>query len=169
MGTHGNSACQQTHSLVKNRLINILPDKIRMVHGTELPGMRNAARRDRSSPSAGIYKRRDPLFFSEICCGAGHRKACCKPKPRAEVRFSTPLWKRFNSPKTTRIKKIVFFAVGFELLLQPMPCPFCTPNSTAENYSSSPPHVLVPPPCAPCSKTKKARSTATWAPATSAR
>lgn len=137
----------QTHSLVKNGILDMLPDKITMVHGPGCPVCVTSV----SVIDEAIYLAEQPnvilCSFGDMLRVPGSKKNLLELKAMgADIRILYSPLEAVELAKQNPDKQVVFFAVGFETTapanalsvvhaaLQKIP-----------NYSILASHVLVPP------------------------
>ena len=106
----------QTHSIVRYGIDRMLPPTIELVHGPGLPGLRHLARDDR--PRARDRRRPDVIFtsFGDMLRVPGSRGDLLTLRSRGRRRARRLLAARraSASPRATRSRRVVFFAIGFE-------------------------------------------------------
>jgi hydrogenase expression/formation protein HypD len=137
----------QTHSLVKNGILDMLPDKITMVHGPGCPVC--------VTPISLIDK---AIFLAEeknvILCSfgdmlrvPGSKKSLLEVKAvGADVRIVYSPLEAVKIAKENPDREVVFFAVGFETTAPANALSVITAkNNGVTNYSILCSHVLVPP------------------------
>lgn len=137
----------QTHSLVKNGIPALLPDKITLVHGPGCPVC---------VTSIGIID--EAIFLAEqpgtILCSfgdmlrvPGSHKSLLEVKAQgADVRILYSPLEAVKLAKENPDKQVVFFAVGFETTAPANALSVVVAaQSKIENYSILASHVLVPP------------------------
>lgn len=137
----------QTHSLVKNGLINMLPGKIRLVHGPGCPVC---------VTPLGVIDQALQLAFKEdvILCSFGDmlrvpgtEKSLLQAKAEgAGVRFLYSPLEAVQLARDNPHKEVVFFAVGFETTAPANALSVLHARQYGlNNYSLLTSHVLVPP------------------------
>jgi len=137
----------QTHSLVKNGILNVLPEKITMLHGPGCPVC--------VTPQALIDK---AVFLAEkkevVLCSfgdmlrvPGSKKSLLEAKAAgADVRVLYSPLEAVTLAKKTPEKEFVFFAVGFETTAPANALSVIHAHKLGlTNYSILTSHVLVPP------------------------
>ena len=137
----------QTHSLVKNGLLNMLPDEIRMVHGPGCPVC-----------VTPLYLIDKAIFLAEernvILCSfgdmlrvPGSKKSLLQSKAKgADVRIMYSPLDAVKLAKENPGKEVVFFAVGFETTAPANALSVIqAEQQEVNNYSILTSHVLVPP------------------------
>ncbi len=137
----------QTHSLVKNGIINILPKEIQMVHGPGCPVCVTPL----SLIDKAIYlaeeKRVILCSFGDMLRVPGSQKSLLQAKAEgAAIRILYSPLEAVQLAKDNPDKEVVFFAVGFETTA---PANALSVIQAAQlgvtNYSILTSHVLVPP------------------------
>ncbi len=137
----------QTHSLVKNGILGMLPDKITMVHGPGCPVC--------VTPLAMID---EAIYLAEkkgvILCSygdmirvPGSEKSILEAKAQgADIRIVYSPLEAVTIAKNNPGKEVVFFAVGFETTAPPNALSVVQAKAMGiDNYSILTSHVLVPP------------------------
>jgi hydrogenase expression/formation protein HypD len=137
----------QTHSLVKNGILDLLPDKITMVHGPGCPvcvtplGMIDQA--------IALAEKEHVILcsFGDMLRVPGSSKSLLEAKAAgADVRILYSPMEAVKLAKDNPEKEVVFFAVGFETTA---PANALSVVQAAQmelpNYSILTSHVLVPP------------------------
>lgn len=137
----------QTHSLVKNGILELLPEKITMVHGPGCPvcvtplGMIDQA--------IALAEREDVILcsFGDMLRVPGSQKSLLEAKAGgADIRILYSPIEAVKLAKENPDKEVVFFAVGFETTA---PANALSVVQAAQlelpNYSILASHVLVPP------------------------
>ena len=137
----------QTHSLVKNGIIELLPDYISMVHGPGCPVC--------VTPQSLIDK---AIWLAEekgvILCSYGdmirvpgnHKSLLESKAAGADVRILYSPLEAVNIAKENPEKEVVFFAVGFETTAPANALSVIHAHQMGiTNYSILTSHVLVPP------------------------
>ncbi len=137
----------QTHSLIKNGILDLLPDKIQMVHGPGCPVC--------VTPLNLIDK---ALFLAEekgvILCSfgdmlrvPGSRKSLLEVKANgADIRILYSPLEAVKLAKENPGREVVFFAVGFETTAPANALSVMNARRmNVSNYSILASHVLVPP------------------------
>ncbi|MCB0597296.1 MAG: hydrogenase formation protein HypD, partial [Phaeodactylibacter sp.] len=137
----------QTHSLVKNGLINMLPDKIRMVHGPGCPVCVTPLGVIDQALQLAFTKDVILCSFGDMLRVPGTEKSLLQAKAEgAEVRFFYSPLEAVQLAKDNPNKEIVFFAVGFETTAPANALSVLHAQQYGlKNYSLLTSHVLVPP------------------------
>jgi len=137
----------QTHSLVKNGILEMLPDKITMVHGPGCPVCVTSI----SVIDEAVYLAQQP---NVILCSFGdmlrvpgsHKNLLAVKAEGGDVRILYSPLEAVTIAKENPTKEVVFFAVGFETTA---PANALSVVHAAKmgvtNYSILASHVLVPP------------------------
>ena len=137
----------QTHSLVKNGIINLLPDEIAMVHGPGCPvcvtplGIIDEA--IYLAEKEGVVL----CSFGDMLRVPGSEKSLLEAKAAgADVRILYSPLEAINVAKQNPDKEVVFFAVGFETTAPANALSVVQAKQMGiGNYSILASHVLVPP------------------------
>lgn len=137
----------QTHSLVKNGIVDLLPKEIRLVHGPGCPvcvtslGVIDEAIRLASRPDVILCSYGDMLRVP------GSSQSLLEVKALgADVRILYSPLEAVQLAKAHPDKEIVFFAVGFETTAPANALAVVHADKVgAENFSILASHVLVPP------------------------
>jgi hydrogenase expression/formation protein HypD len=137
----------QTHSLLKNGLIEILPDEITMIHGPGCPVC--------VTPAGIIDKAIEISFkpgvmlcsFGDMLRVPGTEKSLLKAKAEgADVRMVYSPLDALNLARKYGERQVVFLAVGFETTAPANALSVIQAKKLKlENYSILSSHVLVPP------------------------
>ena len=137
----------QTHSLVKNGILDMLPDQITMVHGPGCPVCVTSV----SVIDEAVYLAEQPntilCSFGDMLRVPGSKKSLLEAKAAgADVRILYSPLEAVELAKQNPDKHVVFFAVGFETTA---PANALSVVHAAQqqitNYSILASHVLVPP------------------------
>jgi hydrogenase expression/formation protein HypD len=137
----------QTHSLVKNGILDMLPDKITMVHGPGCPVCVTSV----SVIDEAIWLAQQPnvIFtsFGDMLRVPGSKKSLLEAKAEgADVRILYSPIEALQIAKENPNKEIVFFAVGFETTAPANALSVVQADKMGiRNYSILASHVLVPP------------------------
>jgi hydrogenase expression/formation protein HypD len=137
----------QTHSLVKNGIVDLLPKNIRLVHGPGCPvcvtslGVIDEAIKLASRPDVILCSYGDMLRVP------GSSQSLLEVKALgADVRILYSPLEAVQLAKSNPDKEVVFFAVGFETTAPANALAVVHADITgAENFSILASHVLVPP------------------------
>lgn len=136
----------QTHGLVKNGLLNLLPEKIRMIHGPGCPVC--------VTPINLIDKAIELLEKRVIICSfgdmirvPGSNKSLLEAKAEGgDLRILYSPIEAVSIAKENPTKEVVFFAVGFETTAPANALSVLHAEKEGiNNYSILVSHVLVPP------------------------
>tara|TARA_E500000318_G_scaffold87483_1_gene84465 strand:- start:8984 stop:10078 length:1095 start_codon:yes stop_codon:yes gene_type:complete len=136
----------QTHGLVKNGIINLLPENVRMIHGPGCPVC--------VTPLNLIDKAIDLLENGVIVCSfgdmvrvPGSKKSLLEAKADGgDLRILYSPLEAVNIAKQNPDKEVVFFAVGFETTAPANALSVLhAKKENVTNYSILVSHVLVPP------------------------
>lgn len=137
----------QTHSLVKNGILDMLPEQITMVHGPGCPVCVTPI----SIIDEAIYLALQPnviiCSFGDMLRVPGSRKSLLEAKAEgADVRILYSPLEAVQLAKANPEKEVVFFAVGFETTAPANALSIIQAyKSGVTNYSILASHVLVPP------------------------
>lgn len=137
----------QTHSLVKNGIIDMLPKEITMVHGPGCPVCVTAV----SIIDEAVYLAQQPnviiCSFGDMLRVPGSQKNLLEAKAEgADVRILYSPLEAVQLAKENPEKEIVFFAVGFETTAPANALSIVQAHKSGiKNYSILASHVLVPP------------------------
>ena len=136
----------QTHSLVKNGIIELLPEKVRMIHGPGCPVC--------VTPLNLIDKAIELLENGVIVCSfgdmirvPGSKKSLLETKANGgDLRILYSPLEAVKIAKQNPDKEVVFFAVGFETTAPANALSVLhAQKEGVQNYSILVSHVLVPP------------------------
>lgn len=137
----------QTHSLVKNGLLDMLPDKITMVHGPGCPVCVTPV----SVIDEAIWLASQPgvilCSFGDMLRVPGSKISLLEVKARGgDVRMVYSPLEAVELAKSNPDKQVVFFAVGFETTAPANALSVVhASKQEIQNYSILASHVLVPP------------------------
>ena len=137
----------QTHSLVKNGILDMLPEKITMVHGPGCPVCVTPV----SIIDEAIWLSKQPnviiCSFGDMLRVPGSHKSLLEAKAEgADVRILYSPLEAVQLAKQNPDKEVVFFAVGFETTAPANALSIVhADKSGVTNYSILASHVLVPP------------------------
>jgi hydrogenase expression/formation protein HypD len=137
----------QTHSLVKNGLLEMLPEQITMVHGPGCPvcvtpiGIIDEAIQLSEMPNVILCS------FGDMLRVPGTKKSLLQAKAAgADVRILYSPLEAVNIAKENPNKEVVFFAVGFETTAPANALSVVHAHQMqVNNFSILASHVLVPP------------------------
>ena len=137
----------QTHSLVKNGIIRLLPDNINMIHGPGCPVCVTPLHLIDKAVFLAMEKGVILCSFGDMLRVPGSKYSLLEAKARgADVRI---LYSPLESVKLARDnpdKEIVFFAVGFETTAPANALSVILAEKAGlKNFSILASHVLVPP------------------------
>ncbi len=136
----------QTHGLVKNGILELLPEKVRMIHGPGCPVC--------VTPLNLIDKAIELLENDVIMCSfgdmirvPGSKKSLMEAKANGgDLRILYSPLEAVNIAKKNPDKEVVFFAVGFETTAPANALSVLhAQKENVKNYSILVSHVLVPP------------------------
>lgn len=136
----------QTHGLVKNGILELLPDKVRMIHGPGCPVC--------VTPLNLIDKAIELLENNVIVCSygdmirvPGSKKSLLEAKANGgDLRVLYSPIEAVKIAKENPTKEVVFFAVGFETTAPANALSVLhAEKEGVKNYSILASHVLVPP------------------------
>lgn len=137
----------QTHSLVKNGLLDMLPPQITMVHGPGCPVCVTSV----SVIDEAVWLAEQPQVilasFGDMLRVPGSKKSLLEAKAAgADVRILYSPIEALRLAKENPDKEVVFFAVGFETTAPANALSVVQANKMGlTNYSILASHVLVPP------------------------
>lgn len=137
----------QTHSLVKNGIVDLLPDKITMVHGPGCPVCVTPV--ELIDKAIQIARRKDVVLcsFGDMIRVPGTSESLLKAK--AEGAIVRVVYSPLDAVKLAKHnpgKKVVFFAVGFETTAPVNALSLLQADQLGlKNYFLLTSHVLVPP------------------------
>ena len=137
----------QTHSLVKNGILDMLPGKITMVHGPGCPVCVTSV----SVIDEAVWLAQQPnvIFtsFGDMLRVPGSKKSLLEVKAEgADVRILYSPIEALQIAKANPEKEFVFFAVGFETTAPANALSVVQADKMGiKNYSILASHVLVPP------------------------
>lgn len=137
----------QTHSLVKNGIINLLPENIEMVHGPGCPVCVTPV--DKIDLAVDLAARPDIIFtsFGDMLRVPGSKGSLLKAKSiGADVRIVYSPLEAVKIAVQNPDKEVVFFAVGFETTAPANALAIKQAHALGlKNFSLLASHVLVPP------------------------
>ena len=137
----------QTHSLVKNGILEMLPEKITMVHGPGCPVCVTSI----SVIDEAVYLAQQPNIilcsFGDMLRVPGSKKNLLEVKAEGgDVRILYSPLEAIEIAKQNPDKQVVFFAVGFETTAPANALSVVHADQlNINNYSILASHVLVPP------------------------
>jgi hydrogenase expression/formation protein HypD len=137
----------QTHSLVKNGLIGMLPNKISMVHGPGCPVCVTPQSLIDKAVWLAMEKGVVLCSFGDMLRVPGTRKSLLEAKSAgADVRILYSPLEAVDIARKNPEKEVVFFAVGFETTAPANALSVVhAQREDISNYSILTSHVLVPP------------------------
>lgn len=137
----------QTHSLVKNGLVNILPDKIRMVHGPGCPVCVTPLNLIDKAVYLAEEKGVILCSYGDMIRVPGSKRSLLESKAHgADVRILYSPLEAVKIAQENPTKQVVFFAVGFETTAPANALSVIHAQRLGlQNYSILASHVLVPP------------------------
>jgi len=137
----------QTHSLVKNGLLNMLPDEIRMVHGPGCPVCVTPLNLIDKAIFLAEERKVILCSFGDMLRVPGSKKSLLQSKATgADVRIMYSPLDAVKLAKENPDKEVVFFAVGFETTAPANALSVIQAEQQGvNNYSILTSHVLVPP------------------------
>ncbi len=137
----------QTHSLVKNGLLSLLPEKVRMVHGPGCPVCVTPLHLIDKAVYLAEEKKVMLCSFGDMLRVPGSKKSLLEAKAGgADVRILYSPLEAVTLAKENPDKEVVFFAVGFETTAPANALSVLHAHRAGlKNYSILTSHVLVPP------------------------
>ncbi len=137
----------QTHSLVKNGILNVLPKEITMVHGPGCPVCVTPLHLIDKAIYLAEEKNVILCSFGDMIRVPGSKKSILEAKAQgADVRILYSPLEAVNIAKENPDKEVVFFAVGFETTAPANALSVLHAEKLEiKNYSILTSHVLVPP------------------------
>ncbi len=137
----------QTHSLVRNGILNMLPDKIEMVHGPGCPVCVTPVGMIDKAVELALEKNVILCSFGDMVRVPGSEKSLLTAKALgADVRIVYSPLDALKIAKDNKDSEVVFFAVGFETTAPANALSVIqAKKSGLTNYSILTSHVLVPP------------------------
>jgi hydrogenase expression/formation protein HypD len=137
----------QTHSLVKNGILGLLPEKINMIHGPGCPVCVTPIELIDKAIYLAEEKNVILCSFGDMLRVPGSRKSLLDAKAKgADVRILYSPLEAVNLAKQSPDREIVFFAVGFETTAPANALSVIqAKRENLTNYSILTSHVLVPP------------------------
>jgi hydrogenase expression/formation protein HypD len=137
----------QTHSLVKNGLIDMLPEKLSMVHGPGCPVC--VTPQSLIDKAVWLAEKKGAILcsFGDMIRVPGYGKSLLEAKAAgADVRILYSPLEAVNIAKNNPDREVVFFAVGFETTAPANALSVLhAERQGLSNYSILTSHVLVPP------------------------
>ena len=137
----------QTHSLVKNGIIEMLPDKITMIHGPGCPVCVTPLNLIDKAIHLATEKEAILCSFGDMLRVPGSQKSLLQAKAEgADVRILYSPLEAVKIAEENPEKEVVFFAVGFETTAPANALSVVhADRRNVKNYSILASHVLVPP------------------------
>ncbi len=137
----------QTHSLVKNGILNVLPKEITMVHGPGCPVCVTPLHLIDKAIYLAEEKGVILCSFGDMIRVPGSKKSILEAKAQgADIRILYSPLEAVNIAKANPNKEVVFFAVGFETTAPANALSVLHAEKLGlTNYSILTSHVLVPP------------------------
>jgi len=137
----------QTHSLVKNGLLNLLPDEIQMVHGPGCPVCVTPLNMIDKAVHLAEEKGVILCSFGDMLRVPGSKRSLLEAKANgADVRILYSPLEAVKVACENPEREVVFFAVGFETTAPANALSVVHANKLGvKNYSILASHVLVPP------------------------
>jgi len=137
----------QTHSLVKNGILNMLPDNIEMVHGPGCPVCVTPVGMIDKAVELALEKNVILCSFGDMVRVPGSAKSLLAAKALgADVRIIYSPLDALKIAEQNKDSEVVFFAVGFETTAPANALSVIqAKKSGITNYSILSSHVLVPP------------------------
>jgi hydrogenase expression/formation protein HypD len=137
----------QTHSLVKNGILDVLPKEITMVHGPGCPVCVTPLHL--IDKAIYLAEEKDVILcsFGDMIRVPGSKKSLLEAKAQgADIRILYSPLEAVNIAKENPDKEVVFFAVGFETTAPANALSVIHAQKLGlKNYSILTSHVLVPP------------------------
>ncbi len=137
----------QTHSLVKNGILSVLPEEITMIHGPGCPVCVTPLNLIDKAIYLAEEKQVILCSFGDMLRVPGSQKSLLEAKATgADVRILYSPLEAVNIAKENPEKEVVFFAVGFETTAPSNALSVIHAKKLGiTNYSILTSHVLVPP------------------------
>lgn len=137
----------QTHSLVKNGILSLLPEKINMVHGPGCPVCVTPLHLIDKAVYLAEEKNVMLCSYGDMLRVPGSKKSLLEAKANgADVRILYSPLEAVKLAKENTDKEVVFFAVGFETTAPANALSVLhAERDGVKNYSILTSHVLVPP------------------------
>lgn len=137
----------QTHSLVKNGILSLLPENITMVHGPGCPVCVTPLHLIDKAVYLAEEKNVILCSYGDMLRVPGSKKSLLEAKANgADVRILYSPLEAVKLAKENPTKEVVFFAVGFETTAPANALSVLHAQSEGlQNYSILTSHVLVPP------------------------
>ncbi|NPA68365.1 MAG: hydrogenase formation protein HypD [Chlorobi bacterium] len=137
----------QTHSLIKNGILNVLPEEITMLHGPGCPVCVTPVELIDKAVYLAEKEKVIMCSFGDMVRVPGSKKSLSEIKAEgADVRILYSPNEAVNIAKQNPDKEVVFFAVGFETTAPANALSVIQADKIGlNNYSILTSHVLVPP------------------------
>ncbi len=137
----------QTHSLVKNGILQLLPDKIHMVHGPGCPVCVTPLHLIDKAVHLALHEEVIMCSFGDMIRVPGSQYSLLEAKAKGgDVRILYSPLEAVNIAKKNPDRQVVFFAVGFETTAPANALSVIHAHKEGvKNYSILTSHVLVPP------------------------
>ena len=137
----------QTHSLVKNGILDLLPDKINMIHGPGCPVCVTPLALIDEAIYLAEQKNVILCSFGDMIRVPGSEKSILEAKAGgADIKIVYSPLDAVKIAKENPEREVVFFAVGFETTAPPNALSVIQAQAMKlKNYSILTSHVLVPP------------------------
>ncbi|MEM1135945.1 MAG: hydrogenase formation protein HypD [Bacteroidota bacterium] len=137
----------QTHSLVKNGILSLLPEKVRMVHGPGCPVCVTPL--NLIDKAVYLAEEKDVIVctFGDMIRVPGSKKSLLQAKAAgADIRILYSPLEAVKLAKENPDRQVVFFAVGFETTAPANALSVVHAfREKLDNYAILASHVLVPP------------------------
>ncbi|MBA3283458.1 MAG: hydrogenase formation protein HypD [Nitrosopumilus sp.] len=137
----------QTHSLVKNGILNLLPDKIQMIHGPGCPVCVTPVSLIDKAVHLALNNNAILCSFGDMIRVPGSQMSLLDAKARgADIRILYSPLDAVKIAQQNPEREVVFFAVGFETTAPANALSvILAKKEQVKNYSILASHVLVPP------------------------
>ena len=137
----------QTHSLVKNGLLELLPEKVQMIHGPGCPVCVTPLNLIDKAVHLAMEEGVILCSFGDMLRVPGSKMSLLEAKSRgADVRILYSPLEAVQIAKKNPLREVVFFAVGFETTAPANALSVVhAEREKLHNYSILASHVLVPP------------------------
>lgn len=137
----------QTHSLVKNGILNLLPEEVKMIHGPGCPVCVTPLNLINKAVYLAIEKNVILCSFGDMLRVPGSKESLLDAKAKgADVRILYSPLEAVAIAQDNPDREVVFFAVGFETTAPANALSVLHAEKLGvKNYSILASHVLVPP------------------------
>ena len=137
----------QTHSLVKNGILNLVPDEINMVHGPGCPVCVTPLNLIDKAVHLAMHEDVILCSFGDMVRVPGSQQSLLEAKAKgADIRILYSPLEAVNIAAQNPDREVVFFAVGFETTAPANALSVLHAHRQGlKNYSILASHVLVPP------------------------